>query len=159
MYVGGKFIVNALMSLVLNIKFIMFWVWWNLFLQVSQSVPFHFYRHFKSWFHLSSIFYFQLLFYEGYFGVWKIWAEEEKKINLEVLKSSAISIKCLEFVKIIWKFEFYEKICYCQVEKVIIFITKIAKYFWHLNNLIHSLFQTIKFKLIWNWLYLLSNIH
>lgn len=57
---------------------------------------------------------------------WKILAEEEKKINLQVLKSSAISIKCLEFVKIIWKFEIYEKICYCQVEKVIIFITKIA---------------------------------
>lgn len=59
----------------------------------------------------------------------KFWLKKKKKINLQVLKSSAISTECLEFVKIIWKFEIYEKICYCQVEKVIIFITKIAKYF------------------------------
>lgn len=143
------------MSLVLNIKFIMFWVWWNLFLQVSQSVPFHFYHHFKSWFHLSSIFYFQLLFYEGYFGVHeKFWLKKKKKSICKFSKVPRFPLNVLNLLR-----SFYEKICYCQVEKVIIFIAKIAKCFWNLNNLIHSLFQTIKFKLIWNWLYLLSNIH
>lgn len=63
---------------------------------------------------------------------------KKKNINLQVLKSSASSIKCLEFAFGNLKNLLKDMLC-CQVETVIIFITKIAKYFWHLNDLIHSL--------------------
>lgn len=103
---------------------------------MSQSVPFLFYHHFESWFHLLSVIFFQLLFFVGYFGVLKNLADEEKKY--QSLKSSASSIKCLEFAFGNLKNLLKDMLC-CQVETVIIFITKIAKYFWHLNDLIHSL--------------------